>query len=100
METATNQNEVKTCSGQKRFLPVARQWARLFLCVFFIWAFMFIAAPWIEKTSVVEPIVCFIDENYINASALYYTEIEEFFEAEIHIENTMNFAPRGPSESL
>ena len=79
---------------------MARRWARLFLCIFIIWAFMFIAAPWVEKMPAVEPIICFIDENYIDASALYYTEIEEFFEAEIHMENTMNFPPRRHSGSL
>ena len=100
MKTAIGQQGLKTGSGPKRFLHVARQWARLFLFIFIIWAFMFIVAPWVEKTPAVEPIICFIDENYIDASALYYTEIEEFFEAEIHMENTMNFAPRGHSESL
>lgn len=90
METAINQRRVGT----------GWRWARLFLCVLFIWAFMFIAAPWVEKMPAVEPIICFIDENYIDASALYYTEIEEFFEAEIHMENTMNFPPRGHSGSL
>lgn len=100
MRTAINQNRVGTGSGPKRFLPVARQWARLFLCVFLIWAFMFVVAPWVEKMPAVEPIICFIDDNYIDASALYYTEIEEFFEAEIHMENTMNFAHHKHSESL
>ena len=100
METAIGQQGLKTGSWSKRFLHVARQWARLFLCVFIIWAFMFVAAPWVEKMPAVEPIIRFIDENYIDASALYYTEIEEFFEAEIHMENTMNFAPRKYSKSL
>ena len=100
MEAAKGQNGVKAGSGPKRFLPGARRWACLFLYLLLIWAFMFIVAPWVEKMPAVEPIIRFIDENYIDASALYYTEIEEFFEAEIHMENTMNFAPRGHSESL
>ncbi len=100
METAISQKGLGTGLGLRRFLPLAWRWARLFLCIFIIWAFMFIAAPWVEKMPAVEPIIRFIDENYIDASALYYTEIEEFFEAEIHMENTMTFAPRGPSESL
>jgi hypothetical protein len=100
METAISQRGVGTGLGLKRFLPLAWRWARLFLCVLLIWAFMFIVAPWVEKMPAVAPIICFIDENYIDAGALYYTEIEEFFEAEIHMENTMNFAPRGHSGSL
>jgi hypothetical protein len=77
METAISQRGVGTGLGLRRFLPLG-----------------------VEKTPAVAPIICFIDENYIDASALYYTEIEEFFEAEIHMENTMNFAPRGHSGSL
>ncbi len=100
MKFAIGQKRVKAGSGPKRFLPLSWRWTRLFLCIFLIWVFMFIAAPWVEKMPAVEPIISFIDENYIDASALYYTEIEEFFEAEIHMENTMNFAPRGPSGSL
>ena len=100
MDTTIDRKRVEIGSGPKRFLPVARRWARLFLGVGVIWIFMFIVAPWVEKTPAVEPIICFIEENDIDASALYYTEIEEFFEAEIHMENAMNFAPRGPSGSL
>ncbi len=96
MDAAIDQKGVETGFGLRRFVPVARRWARLFLCLLLIWAFMFIVAPWVEKTPTVEPIIRFIEENDIDASALYYTEIEEFSEAEIHMENAMNFAPRGP----
>jgi len=96
MDAAIGRKGVETGSGLRRFFPVARRWARLFLGVLLIWAFMFIVAPWVEKTPTVEPIIRFIEENDIDASALYYTEIEEFSEAEIHMENAMNFAPRGP----
>jgi hypothetical protein len=96
MKAAMGRKGVEIGSGPKRFFPVARRWARLFLGVLLIWAFMFIVAPWVEKTPAVEPIIRFIEENDIDASALYYTEIEEFSEAEIHMENAMNFAPRGP----
>ncbi len=96
MHAAIGRKGLETGFGLRRFFPVARRWARLFLGVLLIWAFMFIVAPWVEKMPSVEPIIRFIEENDIDASALYYTDIEEFSEAEIHMENAMNFAPRGP----
>ncbi len=94
MNTKIDRKRVGTGTGLKRFLPVARRWVRLFMGVGLIWAFMFIVAPRVEKMPAIEPIIRFIEENGIDASALYYTEIEEFFEAEIHMENAMDFAPR------
>jgi hypothetical protein len=96
MKAVMGRSRVETGYRPKRFLPIARRWARLFLGVLLIWAFMFILAPWVEKAPVVEPVIRFIEEHSIDASALYYTEIEEFSEAGIHMENTMNFSPRGP----
>ena len=46
----------------------------------------------------VDSFVEFIEERDIDAGALYYTDIEEFSEAEINMENTMRFPPSGPHE--
>jgi hypothetical protein len=95
MKAAMGRKGVEIGSRPKRFLPIARRWARLFLGILLIWAFMFIVAPLVEKAPVVGPMIRFIEENGIDASALYYTEIEEFSEAGIHMGNTMKFPPRG-----
>ena len=94
MKAGMGRSGVETGYRPKRSLPIARRWARLFFSIVVIWAFMFIVAPWVAKAPVVEPIISFIEENGIDASALYYTDIEEFSEAGIHMENTMNFAPQ------
>lgn len=62
----------------------------------FIWFFIFRIAPWFDQRPSIEPIVDFIEERGIDASALYYTEIEEFAEAEIQINHSMRFTPTGP----
>lgn len=65
------------------------------LSIMVIWLFMFQVAPRMEKFSSIQPIVNFIEERSIDADALLYTEIEEFSEANINMENTMDYMPRG-----
>ncbi|MDM8525737.1 hypothetical protein QUF80_20385 [Desulfococcaceae bacterium HSG8] len=66
---------------------------RLLLCVLVILLFMFGVAPLMERAPFIRPIVQFIEERDIDAGALYYTDIEEFSEAAIHMENTMDYPP-------
>lgn len=61
-----------------------------------LWIFMNHIAPWMDQRPSVRPLINFIEENNIDASALYYTEIEEFSEADIQMNHSMDFAPRGP----
>lgn len=55
--------------------------------------FILYLCPLIDRISFVEPLVEFIDERDIDAGALYYTEIEEFSDAEITMKNIMSFTP-------
>ena len=41
-----------------------------------------------------DPFTDFIEERGIDAGALYYTELEEFAEAEAQMSNTMVYMPR------
>ncbi len=66
-----------------------RKWITLFFCMLLIWTFVFIVAPWIEKLPFVKPLADFIEESGIDASALYYTEIEETSDAELMMRSTM-----------
>ena len=61
-----------------------------------LWLLISQVGPWIDRRPSVKPLIDFIEENNIDASALYYTEIEEFAEADIQMNHTMDFAPRGP----
>ena len=64
---------------------------KLILCIVSVLFFMFFIGPMMDKLPLVKPLVQFIDEREIDASALYYTEIEEFSEANSNMENTMKY---------
>ena len=59
-------------------------------CLFFIYG----VGPWLDSLEAIKPLANFIDEHNINANAYYYTEIEEFSDAEINMKNTMQFMPK------
>lgn len=61
-----------------------------------LWVFMNHIAPWMDQRQSIQPLIDFIEENNIDASALYYTEIEEFAEADIQMNHSMDYTPRGP----
>ncbi len=67
--------------------------AKLILCILIILIFMFYIGPLMEKLPLVQPLVQVIDERDIDASALFYTEIEESFEAKTNMENTIKYMP-------
>ena len=75
------------------------RWARLFIGLFIIWLLMTYAAPWGRQTATLRPIMDFIEERNIDATAYYYTDIEEFAEAEINITHSLRYAPMGPAKS-
>ncbi len=55
--------------------------------------FIFFLGPWMDKCESVKPLIDFIEEREIDAGALFYTDIEEFSEANINMENTMDYPP-------
>ena len=67
--------------------------AKLILCILAILVFMFYLCPLMDKLPLVQPLVQVIDERDIDASALFYTEIEESFEAKTNMENTIKYMP-------
>jgi hypothetical protein len=70
----------------------------LLISVMIIIIFLFVIGPWIEKLPGFQPLANFIDERGIEANMYFYTEVEEFSEAEINMNNTMQFPPRGLSQ--
>jgi hypothetical protein len=56
--------------------------------------FIFVVGPWMSGAPFVRPLVRFIDEHDIEASALFYTEVEEFSEADARMRNAVTHAPR------
>lgn len=58
--------------------------------------FLFYIGPQLQKLPLFQPIARFIDERGIKANMYFYTEVEEFSEAHINMDNSMDFPPRGP----
>ena len=57
---------------------------------------LFYVGPQLQKLPLFQPIVRFIDERGIKANMYFYTEVEEFSEAHINMDNSMDYPPRGP----
>ena len=59
-----------------------------------ILVFMFVVGPMAAQLPMIKPLADFIEERQIDAGALYYTEIEEFSEAELNLRHTMKYGPK------
>ncbi len=69
---------------------------KLALCIAAVLFFIFFLGPWMENIPLIKNHVQLVNEQNIDASALYYTEIEQFADAEMNIENTIDYMPKGP----
>ena len=72
-----------------RIKPVMKLLASIVIILFFI----MYAAPKLGQVSWFKPIADFIEERDINANMYFYTEVEEFSEANLNLENTMTYPP-------
>jgi hypothetical protein len=61
-----------------------------FTCVIL---FVLVLAPELDNLAIVKPMVNNIDEKEIDASALFYTEIDEFSAAEIRVNSSLKYSP-------
>lgn len=71
------------------------RWAALILLFLLVGAFMFVLAPWIQRSEWVRPLADYIEETGIDAEALFYTEVEEAAEAEMNMRHTLIYLPEG-----
>ena len=70
--------------------------AALLFSVLIIIFCQFYIGPQLEKLPFIQPIAQFIDERGIKANVYFYTEVEEFSEAHINMDNSMDYPPLGP----
>ena len=73
-----------------------RKWAALAAGIAVIWAFIFVIAPALQKNEMVQPLADYVRESGIDASALYYTEVQETGEAEVYLRDALAYPPTGP----
>ena len=62
--------------------------------ILLIWIFLYYIGPWAANIPMVRPLLKFIEENEIDAGAYYYTDVEEFAEAEFAINQSMTYSPK------
>lgn len=72
---------------------LVKQWAKLVFIVLSVWVLLFVLGPVGLETKTLKPMADFIEENNIDANAYYYTEVEEFFEAERHMREYLGLVP-------
>ena len=82
-----------TTHGRRQPKGVLRRYAELALGVLLVLIFMFYIGPWFDQTAVMQPMARFIDERGIKANMYFYTEVDEFAEADINLNNTWTYTP-------
>jgi len=71
-------------------------WLSAWIC--FILVFMFLIGPLIAKAPLVRPVADLIKEQDIEANMFFYTEVEEFSDADSFFRDTMTYTPRSKDE--
>jgi len=70
-----------------------RRYGELALGILMVLLIIFFVGPWFDQREVMQPMVKFIDERGINANMYFYTEVEEFSEANLNMDNTWAYTP-------
>ncbi len=83
----------QTDTGQPAKAPLKGVGA-LLLSILMVVFFLLYIGPQVEKLPMFQPLAQFIDERGIEANMYFYTEVEEFAEANINMDNTMAYPPR------
>ena len=73
---------------------------KLFLSCICIVVFVLFLAPEIDNLEIVKPMVNNIDEKGIDASALFYTDIDEFSAAELRVRTFLNYSHANQTKNL
>jgi len=71
----------------------AARWAALGLSLFALWAFIFVIAPGFRQIESVNTMAQYVEDSGIDATALYYTEVEETGDAENYLRSALNTRP-------
>lgn len=69
-----------------------RRWGLLLAWIAGIWCFVYMVAPLARQIGPVRTLTNFIRVHDIDATAYYYTEVEEFAIAEHAVRDTMTYA--------
>ncbi len=95
LETSCKGEIDNNLSQQGRF----KRYAGLAMGIAFIWIFAVYVTPWLGNLAFMKPLISFIKENDIKATAIYYTDIEEFAEADHMLRQLMTY-PVGNAKTV
>ncbi len=70
-----------------------KQWLTIVFAIGLLVLFIYVIGPLGLQTKALKPMAEFIEKNDINANAYYYTEADEFFEAERHMRDCLKLVP-------
>jgi hypothetical protein len=71
--------------------PGKRDFLFLALCIFLVVIFIFYLGPLMEPYLGLKPVAEEIDRRDINANMYFYTEVDEFFEAQVIMTNIREY---------
>ncbi len=74
----------------------AYAWLKLLIGVGVVVLFMFVIAPLGDRLPGFGSAFKFIEDRNLKATALYYTDIDEFGEAAVTLRNNREYTPKGP----
>ncbi len=74
-----------------KYSPQIKGWLKFGIGVFLIWFSVFVLAPWMQQINTIQVLHEHIRENNIKATALYYTEIEEFDDADSYMRDALKY---------
>ncbi len=70
-----------------------RKWGALTGSIVLLWLFMFVIAPWFMRYTAVSELAQYIDERDIEATALWWSEVEIGADAEMNCRNSVQYPP-------
>jgi len=71
-----------------------KQWLSLFGCFLLVIVFIFFIAPFSMRIDAVQELADYIDDNDIEATALWWSEVGVVADAEMNCRNTVEYPPR------
>jgi len=81
--------------GVASLTPRWRAWTRFLVGLALLLGFAFGLLPWLARLPAVRPLTEYVEESGIEATGLFYTEVEESREAEMNMRHSLEYAPVG-----
>lgn len=91
--SATISSTLRSRPGYKKSFVFQSGWAGILVAIGVLVLFLFVIGPLGLQMKYVKPLAEFIQENNINANAYYYSEVDEFFDAERHMREYLALIP-------